>query len=64
MTDDDEVLRKVCGTTLDATKRWMAQSSRQRNRDGKVATLMLDLYFAARVGWAAAGYNLEKAGLI
>jgi hypothetical protein len=55
MTDDDEVLRKVCGTTLDATKRWNAHSTEQLTRDSEVATLMSDIYFAARVGWGGRG---------
>jgi hypothetical protein len=64
MIDGDEKFSKVCGTTLDATKRWERQSSRQRNREGRVEELMSELYFSARVGLAAAEYNLEKAGLI
>jgi hypothetical protein len=64
MTDHDEALRKICGTTLDATKRWMAQSVRQQRKDDEVEELMSDLYYAARAGWAAAEYNLEKASLI
>jgi hypothetical protein len=42
----------------------MHSSSKQLLRDGKVENLMLDLYFRGQVGWAAAEYNLEKAGLI
>jgi hypothetical protein len=48
MTDDDEALRKICGTTLDATERWNGQSSKERLMDGKVAALMSNLYFAGR----------------
>jgi hypothetical protein len=64
MTDDDEVIWKLCGPTLEATKRWNARSGKQLLRDGKVEKLMVDLYYSGRVGLAAAEYNLEKAGLI
>jgi hypothetical protein len=64
MTDDEDAFRKLCGPTLEATKRWNAHSSRQLLRDDKVEKLMFDLYYSGRVGLAAAECNLEKAGLI
>jgi hypothetical protein len=64
MTHDDEAYRKKCGPTLEATTRSDALSSKQLLRDDKVEKLMFDLYYSARVGLAAAEYNLEKAGLI
>src|SRR6516164_4908574 len=64
MTDDEDAFRKMCGPTLEATNRWNALSSKQLLRDSKVEKLMHDLYFSGQVGWAAAEYNLQKAGLI
>jgi hypothetical protein len=64
MTEEDEVLQKLCGPTLAATMRWNALSNRELSKDEKVGKLMFDLYFSGRLGLAAAEYNLEKAGLI
>jgi hypothetical protein len=50
--------------TLEATARWEHQSGSHRERDQEVSRLQFDLYSDARVGLAAAEYNLEKAGMI
>jgi hypothetical protein len=42
MTDDEDAFRKLCGPTLEATKRWNARSSRQLLRDDKVEKLMFE----------------------
>jgi hypothetical protein len=50
--------------TAEATARWQREYDSRRERDDAVKTLLCDVYWSARVGSAAAEYNLEKAGVI
>lgn len=55
------------GPTAGATAQWERECKfgRERElRDRMVGSLMSDLYYAGKVGRAAAEFNLEKAGLI
>jgi hypothetical protein len=54
------------GPTAEATARWEREckfGSERELGDQMVESLMSDLYYAGKVGWAAAEFNLEKAGL-
>jgi hypothetical protein len=50
--------------TAEATARWDREYQSRQARDRAVHDLQSDLYYSARVGRAAAEYNLERAGMI
>jgi hypothetical protein len=50
--------------TAEATARWECEYDSRQVCDNAVETLVSNLYRSARVGLAAAEYNLEKAGMI
>src|SRR5262249_5792396 len=50
--------------TGEATARWKREYRSRRERDDAVKNLLCEVYWSARVGSAAAEYNLEKAGMI
>jgi hypothetical protein len=50
--------------TADASARWEREYDSREPRDQAVRDLQEDLYYSARVGWAASEYNLQNAGMI
>jgi hypothetical protein len=50
--------------TAEATARWEREYDSRLGSDDAVKNLVSNLYRSARVGWAAAEYNLEKVGMI
>jgi hypothetical protein len=50
--------------TAEATARWEREYDSRRGRDDAVRNLASNLYWSARVGCAAAEFNLERAGMI